>query len=62
MKNPWIVAAIVGVVMFILSLVVDFIMGNDLDYGFAIILAVIFGIVFFFIQHLLNHLIKRMRK
>ena len=62
MRNPWVVAVIVGVIMFILSLVVYFITGKSLDYDYAIVLAVIFGIVYFFIQYLLNYLAKRMQR
>jgi len=60
-KNPWIVAIIVGVIIFIFSLIVDFITRNNLDYGYAILLALIFGAVFFALQSLFNYT-KRKRR
>lgn len=58
-KNPWIVVGTVGIIMFILSLVEDFITGKNLNYGLAILLAVIFGAVFFVLQSLFNYMIRR---
>lgn len=59
MRNPWIVASIVVVITFIFSLIVDFITGKSLDYGYAILLAVIFGIVFFALQYLFNYMTRK---
>ena len=61
MRNPWIVAGIVAVVMSILSLIVDFITGKSLDYIYAILLAVIFGAVFFALQSLFNYMMRKRR-
>ena len=60
-RNPWIVAGIVGVIILILSLIVDFITGKSLDYGYAIFLAVIFGAVFFALQSLFNYMLRKRR-
>jgi len=61
MRNPLVVAGIVFVLMFILSLFVDFITGKSLDYGYAILLAVIFGAVFFALQSLFNYMMRKRR-
>jgi len=61
MRNPWIVASIVGVIMFIFSLIVDFIMGKSLDYVYAILLAVIFAAAFFAMQFLFNYMMRKRR-
>jgi len=58
-KNPLVVAVIVGILMFIFSLIVDFITGKDLDYGYAILLAFIFGAVFFALQSLFNYMMRK---
>ena len=58
-RNPWVITIIVAVVMFILSLIEDFITGKTLDYGYAILLAVIFGAVFFVLQYLFNYMSRR---
>ena len=61
MRNPRVVAIIVAVVTFILSLIVDFITRKSLDYGYAILLAVIFGAVFFALQSLFNYMMRKRR-
>jgi len=58
-KNPLIVAIIVGIIMFIFSLIVDVITGKNLDYGYAILLAILFSAIFFALQNLFNYIMRK---
>lgn len=58
-KNPWVIGGIAAVIMFIFSLIVDFITGKSLDYGYAILLAVIFAAVFIALQSFFNYMMGR---
>jgi len=58
-RNLWIRPVIVGVIIFPLSLFMDFLMGKELNYGYAFVLAVFIGLIFFVLEYIMNYRIVR---
>jgi len=58
-RNLWIRPVIVGIIIFPLSLFMDVLMGKELSYGYAFILAIVVGLIFFVLESLINYRIEK---
>ena len=61
--KKWIKPLLVAVIIFPLSLLMDLIMGKELNYFYAILLSIFFGALFYLLQNFLSYLpLKREKK
>jgi len=53
---------IVGIIVFFVSLIVDVLMGNPVDYGYAFMIALFFAVVYFLFEYYLDYKAKKLRR
>jgi len=53
---------LVGIIVFIVSLIVDILMGKPADYGYAFMIALFFAVIFFLFQYFWNYRITKLRR
>jgi len=58
-RTIWIKPLIVAIIIFPLSLLVDFITRRELDYGYAFLLAIVFSGIYLGLEFLLNYRLRK---
>jgi len=53
---------IVWIIVFFVSLIVDVLMGNPVDYGYAFMIALFFAVVYFLFEYYLDYKAKKLRR
>jgi len=62
LKKLYFKPVIVGVIIFFVSLIVDVLMGESADYGYAFMIALFFAVVFFLIQYFWDYRVTKLRR
>ena len=62
LKKLYFKPIIVGVIIFFVSLIVDVLMGESADYGYAFMIALFFAVVFFLIQYFWDYRVTKLRR
>lgn len=61
-RRIWVKPILVAIIIFPLSLLMDLVMGRELDYGYAFLLAIIFGGVYIVLEFLLNYRFRKRKR
>jgi len=54
-KGPWIKAGLIFVGIFVVVLIVRYLLVNDLDFGFSLIISILVVVIYFIIKRLLHY-------
>ncbi len=58
-RTIWVKPLLITIIIFPLSLLIDLVMGMELDYGYAFVLAIIFGGLYLVLELLLDYRFRK---